>query len=72
MKKRNLLRQYKSRKNSDFVPLEEVGEVSFWLVKMDPTLMEKVDALRMELAHSKKVTVTRMAQAYLSAMGRFP
>jgi len=72
MKKRNPLKQYKTTKGSDFVPLEEIGEVSFWLVKIDPVLMAKVDALRIELGNSKKGTVTRMAKAYLSAMGRFP
>ncbi len=62
MKKRNPLKQYNERRKAPPAP---TGEVSFWLVKIDPELMRKIEDRRKLLGQNKKVTVARMAIEYL-------
>lgn len=64
MKKCNPLTQYKTPKN---IPITDPDkEISFWLVKMSPDLIARIDECRKRKGHNKKVTVTYMAHVYLN------
>lgn len=47
-------------------------EVSFWLVKIPPHLLRRVDDLRKDNGHNKKKTIERMARLYIACEGQLP
>lgn len=60
MKPRNPLKQHGHK----VVP-RHLQEIPFWLVRLPPDLIAKVDACRIKQGHNKKVALACMAHAYL-------